>query len=514
MVHSGLKGMSPPLNSPMQDAPLASLAGLSSVFDLANGLRGQKSLLSAVYAYELSGHAGHAPSVGRAAFYIALLRHLGCTAFAHREASFGDDVKLRKALLLADVSKPVQVARSVWRANADPVAKSVGLGRLLFSSTGLQQTWVQEACSAARVLASGLRMDSPVLVGLDEVFERWDGRGGPAGLQGESISIAGRIAHVAHVAALFWLNGGAQLASDALHLQSGSVLDPALATLAQHTLLSLAAVSERRLTTLEASLLEAPLATDPLSLATTFGEFADLQNPYTRGQSTRVAAVCADAARALRFTAAETEQLVLAAHLRDLGNVTLPTGLFLQKRWSTREQTISREHPAATLRLLEAAPLFRVVAGLAASHHERLDGSGYSRGIAGLALGPLARLLAVADVWTSLQRPRTHRAALSRTSAENELWKEVKLNRLDARSAEAVLERSVAPKRFEPNALSEREIEVLQRLATGLSNKAIAQQLGLSARTVQHHSIHIYQKLQVKTRAAATLVAARLGLVN
>jgi DNA-binding CsgD family transcriptional regulator len=51
-------------------------------------------------------------------------------------------------------------------------------------------------------------------------------------------------------------------------------------------------------------------------------------------------------------------------------------------------------------------------------------------------------------------------------------------------------------------------------LARGRTNKEIAVALGISARTVQHHTLHIYEKFGVDTRAAATLQALHLGLLE
>jgi DNA-binding NarL/FixJ family response regulator len=61
--------------------------------------------------------------------------------------------------------------------------------------------------------------------------------------------------------------------------------------------------------------------------------------------------------------------------------------------------------------------------------------------------------------------------------------------------------------------LSEREQEVLRLVAEGLTSKAIARQLFLSPRTVDHHVTSIFNKLAVDTRAQAVAVAAREGLV-
>jgi DNA-binding NarL/FixJ family response regulator len=68
--------------------------------------------------------------------------------------------------------------------------------------------------------------------------------------------------------------------------------------------------------------------------------------------------------------------------------------------------------------------------------------------------------------------------------------------------------------RARPAGLTAREIEVLPLLASGLSNKDIARRLGVSPRTVGHHVAHIYAKIGVSTRSAATLFALHHGLMG
>src|SRR5512143_3615261 len=62
--------------------------------------------------------------------------------------------------------------------------------------------------------------------------------------------------------------------------------------------------------------------------------------------------------------------------------------------------------------------------------------------------------------------------------------------------------------------LSERELEILKLLATGLSNKEIASQLFLSVNTVKVHLRNIFTKLGVQSRTEATLIAIQRGYVN
>src|SRR5262249_17572370 len=113
--------------------------------------------------------------------------------------------------------------------------------------------------------------------------------------------------------------------------------------------------------------------------------------------------------------------------------------------------------------------------------------------------------------------PRPHRPARRRSDAARELRKMARDGALDPSTVEAVLATLSEPGAAVPAAvasLTAREIDVLRKLARGMTNKEIAAALGISDRTVQHHTIHIYGKLGVDTRAAATLLAARHGLLE
>ncbi len=167
--------------------------------------------------------------------------------------------------------------------------------------------------------------------------------------------------------------------------------------------------------------------------------------------------------------------------------------------------------------MLSFSPALAPLGALAALHHERLDGSGYPRGLSGDAISPAGRVLAAADVYQALTESRPHRPARSPEAAASELRGEVAARRLDGDAADAVLRAAghrVRRRKEWPSGLTSREVEVLRLVARGLSNKEIARSLLISAKTAGTHVEHIYTKIGASNRAQASLFAMRHGLMT
>jgi DNA-binding NarL/FixJ family response regulator len=113
---------------------------------------------------------------------------------------------------------------------------------------------------------------------------------------------------------------------------------------------------------------------------------------------------------------------------------------------------------------------------------------------------------------------RPHRAALSQQQARQRLLDEATRGTLDADAVHAVLAAAghtvPVTVRQRPNQLSEREAQVLGLVAHGCSNAEIASRLVISRRTAEHHVQHIYTKIGVSSRAAATLFAIEHQLLG
>ncbi|HEX8103099.1 MAG TPA: HD domain-containing phosphohydrolase [Solirubrobacteraceae bacterium] len=148
-------------------------------------------------------------------------------------------------------------------------------------------------------------------------------------------------------------------------------------------------------------------------IAETFAGVVDAKSAYTHGHSRRVARIAAGAASGLGLAAEDRRDLRRAALLQDLGMLGVSSRILDKPgalRADERRQLV--RHPARTFAVLRRIDALRPLAHLAAAHHERLDGSGYPRGLTGEDLPFTARLLAVADVCAARTADRPHRSAL------------------------------------------------------------------------------------------------------
>jgi DNA-binding CsgD family transcriptional regulator len=208
-----------------------------------------------------------------------------------------------------------------------------------------------------------------------------------------------------------------------------------------------------------------------------------------------------------------------AASVHDTGRAGVPAFIWEKPGpLSAAEHERMRFHAYLVERMFSRpAPLARIGL-LAAAHHERVDGSGYHRGLSGALVAAPARVLAAADALHAMAQPRPHRPALDPDQAAKELRADAESGRLDPLAVDAVLTAAGQPARRVraggPERLTARETQVLGLLAQGLANKQIARQLSISPKTVGNHIEHVYIKLGVSSRAAAALQAMRSGLVD
>jgi putative nucleotidyltransferase with HDIG domain len=148
----------------------------------------------------------------------------------------------------------------------------------------------------------------------------------------------------------------------------------------------------------------------------------DQRDRYTHGHSQRVADLAARIAAHLRMDPSQVELIREAGLLHDLGKIRTPDDVLRKPaRLDRDEQMEMRLHAEAGAELLRKLPEFWEGASLVRAHHERFDGSGYPRGLAGAEIPLEAAVIAVADAWDAMTSDRPYRKALDHAEARAEL---------------------------------------------------------------------------------------------
>ena len=243
----------------------------------------------------------------------------------------------------------------------------------------------------------------------------------------------------------------------------------------------------------------------------------DLKSPFTLGHSVAVAELAEEAGRRLGLPPDQVQALRRAGFVHGFGRLGVSNSIWDRPGpLSAGEWERVRMYPYLTERMLHQSAALAPLGEIAVQHRERLDGSGYPRGLSGGAITRAARVLAVADAYVSMREPRPHRPTWPADDAARQLRAEVRAGRLDGAAVDAVLEAAGhrLPRRREALAgLTAREVEVLILLARGLSNKQIAERLVITPKTAGNHVEHIYAKIDASSRAAAAMFAVQHGLL-
>jgi HD-GYP domain-containing protein (c-di-GMP phosphodiesterase class II) len=245
--------------------------------------------------------------------------------------------------------------------------------------------------------------------------------------------------------------------------------------------------------------------------------FVDLKSPYFLGHGQSVADLVEDAGGRIGIDGTDLVTLRRAGLVHGFGRLGVSNSI-LDKAGplGAGEWERIRFQPYITERMLQQSKALGAVGALAVQHRERLDGSGYPRGLAGNAISTAARVLAAADAYQSMCEPRPFRAALSAEQAATQLRADVRAGKFDAEAAEAVLAAAghrALRRREGPAGLTAREVDVLRLVARGLSSKEIAQRLVISPKTARNHIEHIYTKIGASSRVTASLFATEHGLL-
>jgi putative nucleotidyltransferase with HDIG domain len=166
----------------------------------------------------------------------------------------------------------------------------------------------------------------------------------------------------------------------------------------------------------------ARLAALQLGVLVSMIETLALRDRMTARHSAAVARYAAAMADALDWPSGHRELVHTAGLLHDVGKFAFPDSILLADQKLTPEQREAvKAHPADGARLLRRLDGYGPVADVVLSHHERWDGLGYPRGLAGEAIPAAARVIAVADTYDVLTARDSYRKPVSAADAVAEL---------------------------------------------------------------------------------------------
>lgn len=138
----------------------------------------------------------------------------------------------------------------------------------------------------------------------------------------------------------------------------------------------------------------------------------ETKDPYARGHTEHVTRYAVLLAREIGLPEEQVRKIELAALLHDIGRPAAGEAMLVSGRPLTAvEQTLIRMHPTVAVHVLKEAPDLADVVPIIFHHHERFDGTGYLKGLAGDDIPLGARILAVADAFEAMTSHRPHRKA-------------------------------------------------------------------------------------------------------
>ncbi len=372
-------------------------------------------------------------------YYATLLQHVGCTAYAHETAALfgGNDIAVRAGGAKTDFANPNEALPFLvfeLGKGATPLDRARAVIVAISKGQKIDEELFRSNCEVAVHMARRLGLGTAVGRSLNEIYERWDGKGAPRKLSGDDIALPARFAQVASQAVLFGRLGGPDLAVEMIRRRAGTALDPSIAdaflrdgrklldeiTSADASVAVIEAEPEPHLRIAEPRLDE---------VARAFADLVDLKSPFTHGHSVGVSKVAEAAATNLGFTEADIVRVRRAGLLHDLGRTGVPNGIWDKPGPLTASEWEQvRLHPYHSERILSRSSALASLAPLAGMHHERLDGSGYYRQSTMVPSG--ARVLAAADAYQAMTQERPHRPALTPGAAAEQLNSEAARGRL------------------------------------------------------------------------------------
>jgi putative nucleotidyltransferase with HDIG domain len=401
------------------------ISTLSFALDLTEGQPMGHSVRSCVLGMSLAGEIGLPPAMLPDLYYALLMKDAGCSTNAARMVQIlgTDDIKAKRDVKTTDWTRigwdSLQYALSHVRPNAPFTERVQALFSVAVNQKKNAHEMVKMRCERGAAIARRIGLSETTALAIHSLDELWNGGGQPEGLRGEAIPLLARIMNLAQTVDVFYATYGVEATIGMARQRSGRWFDPALVrafeSLAKReSLWADMDNASRRVIEMEPAqpVFEANDETiDNICLA--FADVIDAKSPFTYRHSAGVAGAAVAIGRTLSMSEPELVLLRRAALLHDIGKLSVSNSILDKPGKLTEEEwAVVRRHPHRSLEILKRVPGFGDLSEIAASHHEKLDGTGYFRNMTAENLTLPARILVVSDIYDALAAKRPYRDAL------------------------------------------------------------------------------------------------------
>jgi HD-GYP domain-containing protein (c-di-GMP phosphodiesterase class II) len=410
----------------MQDLKLSELIGaLSHALDMTEGQPKGHCTRCAYIGTAVGRELGLGSRQQWELYYTLLLKDLGCSSNAARicELYLTDDLQFKRDFKLVGSSLPQAVRFVLTHTGLKAgLAERFRATIEIFQNGGeIARDLIQTRCQRGADIARQLRFGEGVAAGIHSLDEHWDGSGKPDGLRGEQISLYGRIALLAQVIDVFNASAGPAAVLEEIRKRSGQWFDPALVRAFEKVASQPDFWSElgaddlaARVCGLEPAQHSVPLDDEYLDeIAEGFGQIIDAKSPFTAGHSARVGLYTDLIAEQLGVSRERRRWLRRGALLHDIGKLGVSNSLLDKPgKLDASEWDAMRLHAVFTEQILSGIAPFAELARIAGAHHEKLDGTGYPRGLAAPDIALETRIITTADIFDAISADRPYRAAV------------------------------------------------------------------------------------------------------
>jgi HD-GYP domain-containing protein (c-di-GMP phosphodiesterase class II) len=403
------------------------IASLSYALDITEGQPPGHCVRACWIGMHIGRQAGMLDEQLWELYYTLLLKDLGCSSNAARicELYLTDDLDFKRDYKTVGDSLP-QVLGFVLKhtgLKAGLAERFRSVMTILRDGPEIARELVATRCQRGADIARLLRFPEGVAEGIYSLDEHFNGNGKPARLAGEAIPLYSRIALLAQVIDVFHTESGRKGALKEARARAGQWFDPRLVQAFEQVAQSGAFWS----TLAGEQIDEAVTALQPAGagrqhaldddylddIAIAFGQVVDAKSPYTSGHSARVALYTDMIGEALGLSMERRRWLKRGALLHDVGKLGVSNSVLDKAGALDRaEWDAVKLHAGFTETILGRIGAFRELAAIAGAHHERLDGSGYPRGLAADEIRIETRIITTADIFDAITAARPYRGAV------------------------------------------------------------------------------------------------------